>query len=43
MWWLMFNVVDAAICVGVAFMLLDSLRVHRPEPVAAPLTQSPNP
>lgn len=41
--WPTFNVADAAICVGVAFMLLDSLRVRRPEPVAAPLTESPNP
>ena len=41
--WPTFNVADAAICVGVALMLLDSLRVRRPEPVAAPLTESPNP
>jgi signal peptidase II len=41
--WPTFNVADAAICVGVAFMLLDSLRVRRPAPVAAPLTESPNP
>jgi signal peptidase II len=41
--WPTFNVADAAICVGVAFMLLDSLRVRRPESVPAPLTESPNP
>ncbi|MFP2932546.1 signal peptidase II [Pyxidicoccus sp. 3LG] len=41
--WPTFNVADAAICVGVAFMLLDSLRVRRPEAVPAPLTESPNP
>jgi len=41
--WPTFNVADAAICVGVAFMLLDSLRMRRSEPAAAPLTQSPNP
>lgn len=41
--WPTFNVADAAICVGVAFMLLDSLKVRRPETVPAPLTQSPNP
>ncbi|AKF79251.1 peptidase A8 [Myxococcus fulvus 124B02] len=41
--WPTFNVADAAICVGVAFMLLDSLKVRRPEAVAAPLAQSPNP
>lgn len=42
--WPTFNIADAAICVGVAFMLLDSLRVRRPEQApAAPLTESPNP
>ncbi|MBZ4420807.1 signal peptidase II [Myxococcus sp. RHSTA-1-4] len=41
--WPTFNVADAAICVGVAFMLLDSLRVRRPEPITGPLTESPNP
>ncbi|MCE9668883.1 signal peptidase II [Myxococcus stipitatus] len=41
--WPTFNVADAAICVGVAFMLLDSLKVRRPETVPAPLKESPNP
>ncbi|MCP3099029.1 signal peptidase II [Myxococcus sp. K15C18031901] len=41
--WPTFNVADAAICVGVAFMLLDSLKVRRPDPVPAPLKESPNP
>jgi signal peptidase II len=41
--WPTFNVADAAICVGVTLMLLDSLRVRRPEPSAAPsLAESPN-
>jgi signal peptidase II len=41
--WPTFNVADAAICVGVALMLLDSLRVRRAEPASPPLAQSPNP
>jgi signal peptidase II len=42
--WPTFNVADAAICVGVALMLLDSLWVRRAEPVAsATLSQSPHP
>ncbi|MBN1206400.1 MAG: signal peptidase II [Myxococcaceae bacterium] len=41
--WPTFNVADAAICVGVALMLLDSLRLRRAEPAAPPLAQSPNP
>ncbi len=40
--WPTFNVADAAICVGVALMLLDSLRLRRAEPAAAPLAQSPH-
>ncbi|HEX8705790.1 MAG TPA: signal peptidase II [Myxococcaceae bacterium] len=41
--WPTFNVADAAICVGVALMLVDSLRMRRSEPAPAPLAQSPNP
>jgi signal peptidase II len=41
--WPTFNVADAAICVGVALMLLDSFRVRRPAAEATPLAQSPNP
>jgi signal peptidase II len=41
--WPTFNVADAAICVGVALMLLDSLRLRRSEPTPGPLAQSPNP
>jgi len=42
--WPTFNVADAAICVGVALMLLDSLSLRRPaEAPSRPLTQSPNP
>ncbi|SEU29884.1 signal peptidase II [Stigmatella erecta] len=42
--WPTFNVADAAICVGVALMLLDSLRLRRPAEVPSrPLAQSPNP
>lgn len=43
--WPTFNVADAAIVVGVALMLLDSVWARRPEPVATPpLTpQSPQP
>ena len=44
--WPTFNVADAAICVGVGLMLLDSFRSKRPtEPVTVqpPLTESPNP
>jgi signal peptidase II len=41
--WPTFNVADAAICVGVALMLLDSLRLRRSEPASPPLAQSPNP
>jgi signal peptidase II len=41
--WPTFNVADAAICVGVALMLLDSLRMRRSAPAAAPLAESPNP
>ncbi|XXF78549.1 signal peptidase II [Myxococcaceae bacterium GXIMD 01537] len=42
--WPTFNVADAAICVGVGLLLLDSLRGKRAaEPPALPLTQSPNP
>jgi signal peptidase II len=41
--WPTFNVADAAICVGVALMLVDSLRLRRPAPAAAPLAESPNP
>jgi signal peptidase II len=41
--WPTFNVADVAICVGVALMLVDSLRVRRTEPAAAPLAESPNP
>lgn len=41
--WPTFNVADAAICVGVALMLLDSLGLRRPAPAAAtPLAESPN-
>ncbi|WP_224240120.1 signal peptidase II [Hyalangium gracile] len=40
--WPTFNVADAAICVGVALMLMDSLRVRRAEPAAPPLAESPN-
>ncbi|MDC0711446.1 signal peptidase II [Stigmatella sp. ncwal1] len=40
--WPTFNVADAAICVGVALMLMDSLR--RPATAASPkLAESPNP
>jgi signal peptidase II len=42
--WPTFNVADAAICVGVALILMDSLRLRRP--AGAPsqkLAQSPNP
>jgi signal peptidase II len=38
-----FNVADAAICVGVALMLVDSMRMRRSEPAVPPLAQSPNP
>ncbi|MBU8895739.1 signal peptidase II [Corallococcus sp. M34] len=42
--WPTFNVADAAICVGVALLLLESPKASRPEPApAAPLTESPNP
>lgn len=41
--WPTFNVADSAICVGVALMLVDSLRVRRLEPAAPALTESPNP
>jgi signal peptidase II len=41
--WPTFNVADAAICVGVALMLVDSLRMRRSEPTPVPLAQSPNP
>ncbi len=42
--WPTFNVADAAICVGVALMLLDSVRVRRPaEASDAPLTGNPSP
>ncbi|RKG93518.1 signal peptidase II [Corallococcus terminator] len=44
--WPTFNVADAAIVVGVALMLLDSVWARRPEPVttSSPLTpQSPQP
>ncbi len=44
--WPTFNVADAAICVGVALMLLDSFRPRRaaePSAVQPSLTQSPNP
>jgi signal peptidase II len=41
--WPTFNVADAAICVGVALMLVDSLRLRRSEPAARALTESPNP
>jgi signal peptidase II len=41
--WPTFNVADAAICVGVALMLVDSLRMRRSEPAPATLAQSPNP
>jgi signal peptidase II len=44
--WPTFNVADAAICVGVALMLLDSFRPRRaaePSAVQPPLTESPNP
>lgn len=40
--WPTFNVADSAICVGVALMLVDSLRVRRVEPVAPSLAESPN-
>ncbi|MFL5348480.1 MAG: signal peptidase II [Hyalangium sp.] len=41
--WPTFNVADSAICVGVALMLVDSLRVRRLEPATPALTESPNP
>ncbi len=42
--WPTFNVADAAICVGVALMLLDSLRVRRLGACPRrPLAESPNP
>jgi signal peptidase II len=42
--WPTFNVADAAIVVGVALMLLESLFVRRPEPAdASPLPQTPQP
>ena len=41
--WPTFNVADAAICVGVTLMLLDSLRVRRLEPATPVLAESPNP
>jgi signal peptidase II len=41
--WPTFNVADAAICVGVALMLVDSLRMRRTEPDAPTLAESPNP
>ncbi|NOK10196.1 signal peptidase II [Corallococcus exercitus] len=41
--WPTFNVADAAICVGVGLMLLDSFRVRRPEAVATPLPQGSSP
>ncbi|RKH57094.1 signal peptidase II [Corallococcus llansteffanensis] len=42
--WPTFNVADAAICIGVGLMLLDSFRSRQPEPVSAPsLTESPHP
>ena len=44
--WPTFNVADAAICVGVGLMLLDSFRPKRatePSAVQPPLTESPNP
>ncbi len=41
--WPTFNVADSAICVGVALMLVDSLRVRRLEPAGPTLAQSPNP
>lgn len=41
--WPTFNVADSAICVGVALMLVDSLRVRRMEPAAPALAESPNP
>ncbi|ADO75870.1 signal peptidase II [Stigmatella aurantiaca] len=40
--WPTFNVADAAICVGVALMLMDSLRRPAPAP-SRPLAESPNP
>ncbi len=41
--WPTFNVADSAICVGVALMLLDSLRMRRTSPVGPSLAESPNP
>jgi signal peptidase II len=41
--WPTFNVADAAICVGVALMLVDSLRMRKSEPATPPLAESPNP
>jgi signal peptidase II len=41
--WPTFNVADVAICVGVALMMVDSLRVRKTEPASAPLAESPNP
>ncbi len=41
--WPTFNVADVAISVGVALMLLDSLKVRRPDSVPASLAESPNP
>lgn len=40
--WPTFNVADSAICVGVALMLMDSLRVRRVAPAAPSLAESPN-
>jgi signal peptidase II len=40
--WPTFNVADVAISVGVAFLLLDSLRVRRPSPAGPPLADSPS-
>jgi signal peptidase II len=41
--WPTFNVADSAICVGVALMLVDSLRLRRVSPATPTLAQSPNP
>ncbi|MCY1032866.1 signal peptidase II [Corallococcus sp. BB11-1] len=41
--WPTFNVADAAIVVGVALMLLDSVWVRRPEPVSTPTLTPPSP
>jgi signal peptidase II len=43
MHWPTFNVADAAICVGVGLLLLDSLRARRPESAPAPLAEGSHP